>query len=142
MNRHRSREQAMKIIYAWQFKENVSLSDFARTEMKRLKKRRIDPEYIKRDILGIEKNLKKIDKLITKAAPEWPLEQIAYIDLSILRLATFELIFRKDIPPKVVIDEAVELAKKFGGENASKFINGVLGTIFRSSKRYDPKHDQ
>ena len=73
----------------------------------------------------------KIDKIIEKAAPEWPLEQIAKIDLEILRIAVFELYIARSVPPKVAIDEAVELGKQFGGENSSKFVNGVLGTVVK-----------
>lgn len=76
-------------------------------------------------------NLSKIDKLITKAAPLWPIEKINQIDLSILRLAVYELEIEKKEPLKVVIDEAVELAKEFGNEQSSSFINGVLGTIVK-----------
>ena len=71
-----------------------------------------------------------IDQYILKAAPRWPLERINKIDLAILRLAIWELCFQKKEPPKVIIDEAVELAKEFGGENSPSFVNGVLGTIY------------
>lgn len=77
------------------------------------------------------KNKKKIDTQITASAPEWPLERINKIDLAVLRLAIFELIVQKTEPPKVIIDEAVELAKEFGSENSSSFINGVLGDIWK-----------
>ncbi len=77
------------------------------------------------------KNLDLIDKEILVAAPEWPLERINKIDLVILRLAVYELLIQKNEPPKVIIDEAVELAKEFGSENSAPFVNGVLGTIFK-----------
>src|SRR3990167_7223305 len=70
-----------------------------------------------------------LDARIAAAAPEWPLDKIAHIDLAILRLAAYELVVEKQVPPKVIIDEAVELAKAYGNDNSSKFINGVLGTI-------------
>lgn len=76
-------------------------------------------------------NLKKIDKIIEKAAPAWPTEQIAKVDLAILRLAVFELVFGRTAPYKVIIDEAVELAKEFGGETSPGFVNGVLGTVVK-----------
>ena len=72
-----------------------------------------------------------IDKQIQEAAPEWPLEKIAKIDVAILRLATYELTVQKSEPPKVVIDEAVELAKSYGNDNSAKFVNGVLGSILK-----------
>ena len=73
-----------------------------------------------------------IDSVIQVAAPQWPTEKIAKIDLAILRLATSELMVEKKEPPKVIIDEAVELAKTFGNDNSAKFVNGVLGTILKS----------
>lgn len=76
-------------------------------------------------------NLDFIDKEITSSAPEWPLERINKIDLAILRLAVYELLIQKKEPPKVIIDEAVELAKEFGSENSAAFINGVLGNILK-----------
>jgi len=82
------------------------------------------------EIKGIIKNLKKIDKLIEKSAPAWPLDKLNRIDLAILRLAVYEL-EKKENPPKVIIDEAVELAKEFGSENSGSFVNGVLGTIYK-----------
>lgn len=77
-------------------------------------------------------NLDTIDQAIKTAAPEWPLDKIAKIDLTILRLAGYELMVEKKEPPKVIIDEAVELAKEYGNDNSSKFVNGVLGTILKT----------
>jgi len=101
-----------------------------------------DLEFIDQTIEGILKKQKDIDSQISKAAPEWPLEQISLIDKTILRIAIFELLFTEDIPPKVAINEAVELGKTFGGQNSSKFINGVLGTVYRGSERYNAEDDQ
>ena len=83
------------------------------------------------EIAAITPNLTSIDAHIEKAAPEWPLPKIAKIDLAILRLAVWELVYDKQNPSKVVIDEAVELAKSFGNEHSAKFVNGVLGTILQ-----------
>jgi len=77
------------------------------------------------------KYLTEIDNEIKMSAPEWPIERINRIDLAILRLAIFELVIQKTQPPKVIIDEAVELAKEFGSENSSSFINGVLGNVYK-----------
>lgn len=76
-----------------------------------------------------------IDQTIAKAAPEWPIDKIAKIDLAILRLAAFELLIEKKEPPKVIIDEAIELAKEFGNANSPKFVNGVLGTILKDQEK-------
>lgn len=92
--------------------------------------------FIKKVAAGVKQHLEEIDKVITVSAPEWPLSQIAQVDLSILRLALFELLFDDEVPPKAVINEAVELGKAFGGENTSKFVNGVLGTVYRNSQKY------
>ncbi len=87
------------------------------------------PEPVDADIAGIVSELPDIDAKIAKAAPEWPIDKIARIDLAILRLAAYEMLITKSEPPKVIIDEAIELAKAFGNENSSKFVNGVLGSI-------------
>ncbi len=87
-----------------------------------------------RGITEIIPQQKKIDKLIEKCAPQWPLKQINKIDLAILRLSIFELMHKKDVPPKVVVDEAVELGKQYGSESSSGFINGVLGKLITEEK--------
>ena len=74
----------------------------------------------------------EIDKIITDTAPEWPLDQITVVDRNILRLGIYELMFAKEVPPKVAINEAVELGKAFGGESSGKFVNGVLGTLYKN----------
>lgn len=136
-NRHLSRIIIMQTLYEWDFKRD-------NTDIDGLMKRNIenfiedcDEDFIKENIDGIVKNVDKIDKIIQEAAPEWPVDQIAVIDKTILRLAIYELEFKKEIPPKVVINEAVELAKSYGSENSSKFVNGVLGTLFKNDPRYE-----
>lgn len=81
------------------------------------------------DIAPILEKLSEIDTRIARAAPEWPLTKISKVDLAILRLAVWELIYAQKEPPKVIIDEAVELAKSYGNEGSSKFVNGALGSI-------------
>jgi N utilization substance protein B len=79
---------------------------------------------------GTRQNLARIDRAIAEAAPNWPLEQMALVDKNILRLAIFEIMFdNSGTPLKAIINEAIELAKRYGGENSSKFVNGVLGTV-------------
>lgn len=89
--------------------------------------------------LKILKKQKKIDKLITDAAPQWPIDKLNKIDLAILRLAVYEL-EKGEAPPKVIIDEAVELAKEYGSESSSSFINGVLGTIYKEEQTEEEQH--
>jgi N utilization substance protein B len=83
-------------------------------------------------VKGVIHNVMDINQLITSFAPEWPLEQITVVDRNVLRIGIYELKFSKgEIPPKVAINEAIELAKSFGGESSGKFINGVLGSIYK-----------
>ncbi len=89
-------------------------------------------QKVKPFITSMNQHKDKIDEMIAHAAPEWPIDKIAKIDLAILRLATFELTITKKEPPKVIIDEAIELAKEYGNESSSGFVNGVLGTILKS----------
>lgn len=84
-------------------------------------------------IIDILPHLADLDSAIQSAAPEWPTDKIAKIDLAILRLAAYELMIAKLEPPKVIIDEAVELAKAFGNDSSAKFVNGVLGTILKET---------
>jgi len=81
-------------------------------------------------VKGVKNNIGDIDRYITKYATEWPLDQITIVDRNILRIGTYELVFDKDIPEKVAINEAIEIAKAFGGESSGKFVNGVLGAIY------------
>lgn len=92
-----------------------------------------EPEFIWKTVKGVIEHQKEIDKIIETAAPEWPLAQISVVDRNVLRIGIFELLYAdtKEIPPKVAINESIELAKNFGGPNSGKFINGVLGAIFR-----------
>ena len=88
----------------------------------------VNTKFAAKLVEGAVENLDELDSKITTAAPEWPRDQISKIDICILRLAGYEL-FNTETPPKVVIDEAVELAKEYGGDTSSKFVNGVLGTL-------------
>lgn len=131
----------MQTLYEWDFRP--------KTDIDLIKKRNIDnykedadEEFVSQSINHVLKNLEEIDNYIVKSAPEWPLEQISAIDKTILRVAIAEILYSDDIPPKVAINEAVELGKTFGGQNSSKFINGVLGTVYRQSPRYNPKDDE
>ncbi len=131
-NRHLSRTVAMQSLYEWDFNERVRpLLAITEFNVKQFAPGLDDPAFIFELINGVEKHLEDIDKIIVKTAPEWPLEQITVIDRNILRLGIYELMFSKEVPPKVVINEAVELGKAFGGESSGKFINGVMGTLYK-----------
>lgn len=134
-NRHLSRSVAMQSLYEWDFKgKNPShLDEIVERNIREFAPGLEETDFIERLIKGVADNLKKIDKIIEKCAPEWPLEQITVVDRNILRIGLYELLFskREEVPPKVAINEAIELAKTFGGESSGKFINGVLGTVYR-----------
>lgn len=141
MNRHLSRVIIMQTLYEWDFRPKSNLDEIKQRNIENYQED-ADGQFINQTIEGVIEHQQKIDQEIIKAAPEWPLEQISAIDKTILRIAIYELLNSEDIPPKVAINEAVELGKTFGGQNSSKFINGVLGTVYRSSSRYDPKEDK
>ncbi len=131
-NRHLSRTVAMQSLYEWDFNDRTKpLLTITEFNVKQFAPGLDDPAFIFDLIGGVEKNLPEIDKIIIKTAPEWPLDQITVIDRNILRLGIYELMFAKEVPPKVAINEAVELGKAFGGESSGKFINGVLGTLYK-----------
>lgn len=135
MNRHLARTIAMQSLYEWDFREKGEPIEIARRNIG-VYEDKTDDDFVFNLIRGVLANLSLIDKKIAQAAPEWPLEQVAAIDKNILRIAIYELFYSDEVPPKVAINEAVELGKTFGGENSSKFINGVLGTLYRTSEKY------
>ncbi len=92
-----------------------------------------EPEFAWKLLKGIIEHKKEIDNIIEKAAPDWPIDQIAIMDRNALRIGLYELLYvdRGEVPPKVAINEAIEIAKNYGGPNSGKFINGVLGTVYR-----------
>jgi len=111
----------------------VTLTEVVARNLERYKSEVGDSQFIHTITSGVVAHQDELDATLRPIAPEWPLEQIARIDRSILRIGLYELLHCQDIvPPKVVINEAVELAKSFGSDNSSKFINGVLGTAFRT----------
>ncbi|MEK7142625.1 MAG: transcription antitermination factor NusB [Patescibacteria group bacterium] len=138
MNRHLSRVIIMQTLYEWDFRPKATIDEIKQRNIVNYQQK-IDHAYIDQTIKGVIENQKEIDEKIQSAAPEWPLEQISAIDKTILRIAIFEIFESKDIPHKVAINEAVELGKTFGGQNSSKFINGVLGTIWRDYSNTDKK---
>ena len=134
-NRHLSRSIVMQSLYEWDFKKKKpeQLEEIVGRNLKEFGPGLEDAEFVWKLIKGVIKYSPQIDKIIEKSAPEWPLEQITVIDRNVLRIGLYELLFadRKEVPPKVAINESIELAKTFGGESSGKFINGVLGTVYR-----------
>ncbi|MBI2551745.1 transcription antitermination factor NusB [Candidatus Uhrbacteria bacterium] len=132
-NRHLGRTIIMQSLYQWDFR-GKDQSELERALVKNLQE--FAPEFddvpfVENTINGILKNLPVIDALITKYAPQWPLDQITIVDRNVLRIGVFELKFSPEIPARVAINESIELAKTFGGESSGKFVNGVLGAIYR-----------
>lgn len=134
-NRHLSRSIAMQSLYEWDFRgrEDKNLDEIIDHNIKEFGPGMEDTSFVFDLVKSVIKNQNKIDPLIEKCAPEWPLDQVTIIDRNILRLGIYELLFEnyEEVPPKVAINEAIELAKSFGGESSGRFINGVLGTIYR-----------
>ena len=131
-NRHLSRTVAMQYLYEWDFNgRKGSLEEITNRNIENFAPGLDDTKFIYDLVRGVEERQKEIDVVIEKTAPEWPLDQITTIDRNILRLGIFELQYAKEVPPKVAINEAVELGKTFGGNSSGKFVNGVLGTLYR-----------
>ena len=134
-NRHLSRSIAMQCLYEWDFngKKGVHVEDLITKNIQEFGPGMDDTAFVHFLVENTIKSIKKIDPLIEKCAPEWPLDQVTIVDRNILRLGIYELLFGnyEEVPPKVAINEAIELAKSFGGESSGRFVNGVLGTIYR-----------
>lgn len=130
-NRHLSRIIILQTLFAWDFNKTQgnpqNILEYTEHEFGADKD---DIEFTKNLLKGIVDKWKDLNDLIVKYAPEWPLKQIAIIDRNILRIGIYELKF-ENLPPKVAINEAIELSKDYGGDNSSKFINGVLGSIYK-----------
>ena len=137
-NRHLARIIALQTLYEYDFRMGLDI-DGLKTDLDEILSRNLsvyedsleENDFTQDLVNGTRKSESKIDALIGPAAPEWPIDQIAKVDKTILRLAVYELMFSKDVPPKVAINEAIELAKTFGGENSGKFVNGVLGAVYK-----------
>lgn len=138
-NRHLGRIVALQTLYEQDFRKECNdhamvLDEVLERNIGRYSETIDDKTFIEKLVHGVTARQAEIDDIIRPVAPEWPIEQIARVDRVILRMGVYELMFDNQVPPKVVINEAVELAKAFGGENSSKFINGVLGTVLRNQE--------
>ena len=145
-SRHLSRSIALQTLYEWDFwqqDKNKILEILARN-VNNYGPGIDDPEFPKKLVLGVIEHLDELNNIIIQSAPEWPLEQINLIDRNILRLGLFELMFmpRQEVPAKVAINESIELGKSFGGESSGRFINGVLGTIYRQLEKIEGQTEE
>ena len=151
-SRHLARSMAMQALYEWDFNnvDDTKIDEIITRVIDEFGPGFDDKNFVYDIVHKVLEKRKEIDAIIKHAAPELPLAQIATIDRNVLRIGLSELLFGnyKDVPPKVAINEAIELAKTFGGENSGKFINGVLGTVYRElgepgkddgSKKYSPE---
>ena len=142
-NRHLGRIVALQTLYEQEFRlscgdTNFDLDEVLKRNIHRYRDTIDDQEFIIKLVTGVVQEQKDLDAVLQPVAPEWPIDQIARMDRAVLRLGLYELLHEPSVPPKVVINEAVELAKAFGGENSSKFVNGVLGTVLRKREEETP----
>lgn len=135
----------MQSLFEWDFsdQDKAKIDNIIKRNAEQFAPGIDDYSFIDSLVKGVIKKQKKIDSIIEKAAPEWPLDQIASVDRNVLRIGLFELIFgnKNEVPRKVAINEAIELAKTFGGNSSSKFVNGVLGTVYREMGYNDDKEE-
>jgi N utilization substance protein B len=136
-SRHLSRSIAMQSLYEWDFSgQKKDLKKIVEKNIKEFGPGLGKGVFVWQLVTGVIQHFKEIDKIIKKAAPQWPIEQINIVDRNVLRIGLYELLFgkKKEVPSKVAINEAIELAKGFGGPASGKFINGVLGTVYKEVK--------
>lgn len=133
-NRHLARSTVLQTLYEWDFSDQkINPDDILKRDAAEFAPGVDHNTFMKNLLDGVINKQKDLDNIIIKAAPEWPIEKISVMDRNILRIGLYELIFanREQVPPKVAINEAIELAKKFGGETSGKFVNGVLGAVYK-----------
>src|SRR3989344_3999542 len=134
-NRHLSRSIATQSLFEWDFngQQNGVIDRIVDRNLKEFAPGLDDRVFVDRLVHEVVVGRRKLDHIIEKAAPEWPIEKIAIIDRNVLRIGLWELLFadRKEVPARVAINEAIEVAKTYGGENSGKFVNGVLGTVYK-----------
>jgi N utilization substance protein B len=134
-NRHLSRSIILQTLFEWDFngKNPEIISDSLKRNTEEFGSGAGDDDFMKKISQGVAKKYTDLDRIIEKAAPDWPIQKIANVDRNVLRIGLYELLFsdRHEVPAKVAINEAIELAKTFGGETSGKFINGVLGAVYK-----------
>lgn len=136
--RQLGRSIALQSLYEWDFYGRTGdVHAIVARNLKEFGAGFNDEEFLRSLIDGIRTHEEEIDAMIAKAAPEWPIAQIAIVDRNALRIGLYELLYasKEEVPPKVAINEAIELAKNYGGPNSGKFINGVLGTVYKQMEQ-------
>lgn len=131
-NRHLARAIAMQSLYEWDFhvgkREAIEIVE---RNLEEFAPELDEKDFARNIVINTLTHKEEIDGMIMRFAPDWPLEKITTVDRNVLRIGTFELVYNDEIPSKVAINEAIELAKTFGGESSGKFVNGVLGAVYR-----------
>ena len=128
------RSVVLQSLYEWDFaNQKADLPAILERNLENFAPGIDEPEFGWKILKGVIEHMKELDGVITKAAPDWPLPQIAIVDRNVLRIGLYELLYAdpNEVPPKVAINEAIEIAKNYGGPNSGKFINGVLGTVYK-----------
>lgn len=139
--RHLVRSVVLQALYEWDFyHRKKDITEILERDLKEFAPGIDEPDFAWRILKGIIEHLAEIDKILVRAAPEWPLDKIAMVERNVLRIGLYELLYadREEVPPKVAINEAIEVAKNYGGPNSVKFINGVLGTVYREMEKENP----
>lgn len=135
-NRHLARTIALQTLFEWDFRgQQDPLEAAIEKNLKEFAPEFSDAEFTRKLVRGVVEHQDRLNQMIIHFAPDWPLAQITNVDRNVLRIGIYELRINPDIPPKVAINEAIELAKTFGGESSGKFINGVLGSVFREMEK-------
>ena len=134
-NRHLSRSIVLQTLFEWDLNaiEKTAIAEVLERNVSEFAPNKTDAPFIEKLLDGVLQKQTELDQVIEKAAPDWPIDRISPVDRNILRLGLYELLFadRNEVPAKVAINEAIELAKQFGGENSSRFVNGVLGAVYK-----------
>lgn len=140
--RHLARSVVLQSLYEWDFwGKKIDLKKIIERNLDEFAPGIDEPDFVWRIVDGVLEHLETLDNIIRKAAPDWPLERVAIVDRNALRIGLYELIYAnpEEVPPKVAINEAIEIAKNYGGPNSGKFINGVLGTVYKELEQAKTK---
>lgn len=143
--RQLGRSLVLQSLYEWDFyNRKTDLGEALLRDIKEFAPGFTGMEFVEKLAKGIQEKIEEIDKIIEKSAPDWPIVKLPLVDRNVLRIGLYELLFadRAEVPPRVAINEAIELAKIYGGENSGKFINGVLGTVYKDMGEPDKAENQ
>jgi len=143
--RQLGRAVVLQSLYEWDFYDrSIDLKKSVEQNLEEFAPGFGEKEFTLKLAEGVKEKIDELDKIIAKSAPEWPVSQLPIVDRNVLRLGLYELLFanRKEVPPRVAINEAIELVKTYGGQNSGKFVNGVLGTIYREIGEPDQSPDK